>query len=162
MNTIINHLKTNVYNKIGFSLSELEMETESKEYEACRYQLNALRVISRAAKITPTKTGQFVTFWKRKENGPIEPYDEKDVFDYLVVNVQSANQMGQFVFPKNVLREKGILTTDKKEGKRAFRVYPKWDKVNSKQAEKTQNWQVAYFYEIDVAMNLQTVLKLFK
>lgn len=161
MNTTLNNLKTIIYDQICFSFSALEMEVESKEYEACRYQLNDFQIISRTAKITPTKAGQFVTFWKRHKNGPIEPFQENDKFDFLLVNVSTTNHVGQFVFPKNILIQKGILTTDKKEGKRAFRVYPKWDVVSSKQAEKTQNWQVKYFYEIDSKINLETVLKLF-
>ncbi|MEQ8907039.1 MepB family protein [Ekhidna sp.] len=42
-----------------------------------------------------------------------------------------------------------MLSTDKKEGKRAFRVYPNWDAVKSKQAERTQKWELNYFYQIN-------------
>jgi hypothetical protein len=35
-----------------------------------------------------------------------------------------------------------------KGGKRAIRVYPPWDKAESRQAEKTQKWQLEYFVEI--------------
>jgi len=53
------------------------------------------------------------------------------------------------VFPKSELINKGIITTNKKDGKRGFRVYPKWNKTTNKQAEKTQKWQLNYFYEIN-------------
>ena len=41
-----------------------------------------------------------------------------------------------------------IVSTDLMEGKRAIRVYPPWDKVTSKQAQKTQEWQLDYFLDI--------------
>ena len=99
----------------------------------------------RRAKITPTKTGQFVTLWKRTKNGPIQPFDSNDEIDLVVIDTPSANRLGQFVFPKGVLLEKGVLSNDRKEGKRGFRVYPPWDIATSKQAQKTQSWQLKYF-----------------
>ena len=105
--------------------------------------------MSRNAKITPTKIGQFVTLWKRLNNGPIQPFDVSDSFDFVIINVRSENQIGQFIFPKKVLIEKDVFTTPSKEGKRAIRVYPLWDKPLSKQALKTQQWQLDYFLAID-------------
>ena len=52
-----------------------------------------------------------------------------------------------FVFPKSVLIAKEIVS-DKKEGKRAIRIYSPWDITMSKQAQKTQKWQLDYFLEI--------------
>ena len=43
---------------------------------------------------------------------------------------------------------KSILSKPGKEGKRGFRVYPDWDKVENKQAEKTQKWQLEFFLEL--------------
>jgi hypothetical protein len=43
------------------------------------------------------------------------------------------------------LFEKRIITKDQIQGKRGVRVYPPWDKVSNKQAEKTQDWQIKYF-----------------
>ena len=63
--------------------------------------------------------------------------------------MRSENQIGQFIFPKKVLIEKDVFTTPSKEGKRAIRVYPLWDKPLSKQALKTQQWQLDYFLAID-------------
>ncbi len=40
---------------------------------------------------------------------------------------------------------KGIISLSKQGGKRAMRVYPPWDKPESKQAAKTQVWQVCIF-----------------
>jgi TonB-dependent SusC/RagA subfamily outer membrane receptor len=58
------------------------------------------------------------------------------------------NNFGQFIFPKSVLADKGIITRKGKEGKRGIRVYPPWDKTTNKQAEKTQTWQTKYFLTI--------------
>ncbi len=52
------------------------------------------------------------------------------------------------MFSKQILSKKQILTTNQKEGKRGFRVYPKWAKTESKQAEETQVWQTKYFVDL--------------
>jgi hypothetical protein len=82
-----------------------------------------------------------VTFWKRTGNGPIEPFNESDQIDFYTVTMRSENKLGQFVFPKSLLIKKGIISTRKKEGKRAFRIYPNWYVAKNKQAERTQKWQ---------------------
>lgn len=161
MDKNLKQIKTEIYDKCSLEISDFEIETESKEYDACRFQLNGLNILSRNAKITPKKVGQFVTFWKRNGNGQIEPFDENDQIDFYVVNVRTENQFGQFVFPKSVLIKKGIISTEKKEGKRAFRVYPNWDSVKSKQAEQTQKWQLNYFYQINSSTDLQKVNELY-
>lgn len=158
----IDAIKTIIYDKINFQISNFKTEVESQEYDACRFELNGRNIISRKAKITPKKVGQFVTFWKRNGNGPIEPFDETNAFDFYIVNVKTENHFGQFVFPKTILMQKGIISTDKKEGKRAFRVYPNWDITTSKQAKRTQKWQLDYFYEINDSTDLTQVIRLYK
>ena len=162
MNNNLNQIKTDVYDKCSFEISHFENEPESKEYDACRFKLNGLNIICRSSKITPKKIGQFVTFWKRNGNGPIAPLDENDRFDFYVVNVRTENEFGQFVFPKNELIKKGIISTDKKEGKRAFRVYPNWDIAKNKTAERTQKWQKNYFYKINNFTDFEKVRELYK
>lgn len=142
-------IKDRIYKPLGFELTNLTLEKESQEYGACTFQLNGLQIVSRNAKVTPTKIGQFVTLWKRLNNGPIQPFDASDNIDFVVVNVRSENHIGQFIFPKKVLLEKGIFSTPSKEGKRAIRVYPSWDKPINKQAIKTQQWQLDYFLSIN-------------
>lgn len=161
MDTNLNIIKTVVYDKCELKLSDFKIEPESKEYDACRFKLNGLNIVSRNAKITSKKIGQFVTFWKRNRNGPIEPLNETDQIDFYVVNVQTKNQFGQFVFPKSVLIKKGIISTKNKEGKRAFRVYPIWNKTENKQAKGTQKWQLNYFYEIGKSTDLKKVNTLY-
>lgn len=154
-------VKTEVYDKCAFEISDFRIEQESKDYEACQFNLNGRRIISRTAKITPKKDGQFVTFWKRNGTGPIEPFGVTDQIDFFVVNVRSENKFGQFVFPKSVLINKGIISTPRREGKRAFRVYPSWDATDSTQAERRQLWQQGFFYEINDEMELTKIVELY-
>ena len=149
---------TNIYEKCGFKISDFQIEKESKEYAACRYTLNGFNIISRDAKITPKKGGQFVTFWKR--NGTIEPFCEADAIDFLVINVYLESLFGQFVFPRTVLLQKGIISTKLKEGKRAFRVYPSWYTQLNKLATETRKWQLEYFFEFDNETNIHKYKKL--
>lgn len=155
-------MKSAVYDQCNFEILGFQFETESQEYDACQFELNNKKVISRNAKITPKKTGQFVTFWKRKKNGPIEPFHEKDQIDFYTITVRHEDEFGQFVFPKSILIKKGIISTEKKEGKRGFRVYPPWDISINKQAQRTQKWQLEYFYEINSSTDLKRVVELFQ
>jgi hypothetical protein len=136
-------------------------EAESQEYGACTFEMGNKTIKFRVAKITPTKIGQFVTFWKRIGCGPIMPYNMNDSFDLLVVSVRNAQHFGQFVFPKDMLWQKGFVSKDEKDGKRAMRVYPPWDITNSLQAKKTQAWQLLYFFEIQPNIDNTRIKKLF-
>ena len=137
-----------IFDVCGVRYSQPVLEAESLEYLACRFKINGRAVLYRQGKITPTKNGQFVTLWKRLGKNPIQPYDSADDIDLVIVTVKTAKHFGQFVFPKAVLVKQGVFSVRGKGGKRAIRVYPPWDKVESKQAEKTQNWQLNYFAEI--------------
>ncbi|MDQ7918390.1 MepB family protein [Mesonia sp. MT50] len=162
MNKNLSQIKKEVYEVCGLEIINFELEPESKEYDASRFKLNGKKVLCRSAKLTPKKVGQFVTFWKRNEGGTIAPFEVSDLIDFYVVNVRTENKFGQFVFPKSVLVKRGIISTPKKEGKRAFRVYPIWDLVLSKQAKRTQQWQLEYFYEIKTSTNFNKVTELYK
>ena len=161
MNKNLLKIDASVYAKSAFVLSNYCCEKEGAEYDACSFKLNTLIIFSRSAKITPTKTGQFVTFWTRDYLGKTTPYNELDVFDYLVVNTATLGKLGQFVFPKEVLIQKGIIASKIAAGKRGFRVYPSWDKPTNKTAEKTQKWQLDYFYEITQNIDFLKVKKLY-
>jgi len=162
MDNNLNQIKVEVYEKCGLEMSNFQTETESKAYDACRFELNGKKITSRNSKITPKKVGQFVTFWKRNDNGIITPMEETEQIDFYVVNVRTEKEFGQFVFPKSVLIKKGILSTVNKEGKRAFRVYPNWDIAKNKQAEQTQKWQLNYFYEVNHSIDFKKVAELYK
>ncbi|MCA0430457.1 MAG: MepB family protein [Bacteroidetes bacterium] len=148
---IINEL---VYNKCGFNLTNLILNKESVEYEACSFKLNEKVIQYRVSKITPTKTGQFVAIWKRNKNGLTEPFNDLDDFDFIIITSKSENNFGQFIFPKSILVEKCIITKKGKEGKRGIRVYPPWDITTNKQAIKTQNWQIKYFLDFSIKNKL--------
>ena len=145
-----------LFKPLGFAIENLRAEKESADYAAAEFTLNGNFIKYRQAKITPTKIGQFVTFWKRIGKGPIMPYQSDDLFDFLIVNVRDENRLGLFVFPKKVLCDKGIVSTNEKEGKRAMRIYPSWDKTDSPQAIKTQKWQLEWF--IDFSENVDVDL----
>ncbi len=162
MNILLDHINQEVYNKLKLKLTHFHSEIESKEYDASNFSLSGKKVVYRTAKITPKKIGQFVTFWKRSNNGPIEPFHEKDNFDFFVVTVTLNDRLGQFVFPKAVLLKKGIVSTISKEGKRAFRVYPIWDTTSSNQAMRTQKWQLDFFYELNKETDFNYIYKLFE
>ena len=137
-----------IYDPLGWKCENIKEDSESKEYGACSFVMNGKKIIFRIGKITPTKVGQFVTFWKRIGKSPIMPYDVSDNFDFLVVSVCDKNRYGQFVFPKDVLYEKGIVSKNSLGGKRAMRIYPIWDVADNVQAKRTQAWQMKYFFEI--------------
>jgi hypothetical protein len=152
------------FDNCNFEFTQPILEAESSEYGACTFGLNNLNILFRTAKITPTKTGQFVTLWKRINQGPIQPFDSIDPINLFIVSTQKDNNFGLFIFPKSILITKEIVS-DKKEGKRAIRVYPSWDITTSKQAQKTQKWQLDYFLEIqennlfDIALANQLILQ---
>jgi hypothetical protein len=156
------HVYESVYRPHGFECDTIIAAPESKEYDACSFILNNKRVQFRVAKITPTKKGQFVTFWKRIGSGPIVPFDLADPVDLFVVAIKYGDREGQFVFPKQILWQQGFVSKDGVGGKRAMRVYPPWDVVDSQQAHKTQAWQVQYFVEVAPVMDKDRLQELFR
>jgi len=137
-----------VYDVCDLELSDLKQNLESAEYAACSFKLNGKTIQYRVSKITPTKTGQFVTIWKRNKDGITASFDVSDDLDLIIITSKSGANIGQFIFPKTVLAEKGIITRNGKQGKRGIRVYPPWDIATNKQAKQTQSWQTKYFLPI--------------
>jgi len=142
------HLKMLVFDSCNLHCSVPIIEKESAAYGACHFKLDSLNIRFRVAKITPTKIGQFVTLWKRSKDGITEPFNTNDEIDYFIITAKSAEQFGFFIFPKRVLINHFIISSNGINGKRGIRVYPSWDRVNSKQAQKTQDWQVQYFINL--------------
>lgn len=145
INNHLNVLKEFVFDECGFNFSNFKENPESKEYNACSFELDGMHIQYRVSKITPTKTGQFVTIWKRNTSGITEPFDFSDELDFVIITSSRCDNVGLFIFPKNVLAENGIITKNGKSGKRGIRVYPPWDVTTNKQASKTQRWQTNYF-----------------
>lgn len=137
-----------IYKPLNFCCSAMVCEPESSAYGACAFKLNTSNIRFRVAKITPTKTGQFVTLWKRVGKRPIEPFDELDAIDFFVICVRDKNNFGHFVFPNSVLVKQNIVSKNGQGGKRGVRIYPPWYRVLNSQAKKTQEWQLDYFLDM--------------
>lgn len=120
-------------------------EEQNGEYGGMLIKSKGIEYRIRIGKKTAKKVGQFITIWEKDENGKNTAYAYNDFPEYLVVFCQQADFLGKFVFPKNVLLEKGVLKTETEKGKMALRIYPRWEVPTSKQAQKTQNWQLVYF-----------------
>lgn len=128
-------------------VKDLTEEKYNQDYEALTFSFKEETYQSRLAKKTPTKAGYFVTCWTKDENNCNQPYSKEAFADCLMIIVIDEELSGYFLFPRELLVEKGILTTFEHKGKMAFRVYPKWCNQLNKRAEQTQKWQCKYFFE---------------
>lgn len=155
---IVKNAQRNMYAKCGLKIENFYPEEESSEYCAHTFTLQDKNILFRIAKKTPTKTGWFVTIWKRVDN-IIAPYDEHDPVDFVVVSILDNDKIGQFIFPKTALLKNKIFITNDKEGKRAIRVYTPWDEATSTQAGKTQKWQNQFFVDLR-SLNNESALKI--
>ena len=126
---------------------ELQYEKQNTDYEGMSFQLQQQSFRSRLAKKTPTKTGYFVVFWEKDESGTNQAFYYQDSPDYLLVFVIDGGREGVFTFPKELLRQQGILQTDSQKGKMGIRVYPSWVTDLNPSAKKTQDWQTLHFTE---------------
>ncbi|MFF2008725.1 MepB family protein [Streptomyces sp. NPDC058195] len=140
--------KALVYDPSGFACSLPVPEPESAAYAACSFTLDDRSVRFRVARTTPAKAGQFVTVWQRSQEGPIRPFAAEDGVDLFVISSRGDDGFGQFVFPREVLCGRGIVSRDGSGGKRGFRVYPPWVTTTSRQARSTQAWQVNHFFSL--------------
>ncbi|MDI0003531.1 MepB family protein [Staphylococcus aureus] len=128
-------------------VKDLTEEKYNQDYEALTFSFKEETYQSRLAKKTPTKAGYFVTCWTKDEDNYNRPYKIEEFADYLIVAVIDDELNGYFLIPRELLVEKGILTTFEHKGKMAFRVYPKWCNQLNKTAGQTQKWQCKYFFE---------------
>ena len=137
----------NISNQRSKEVAEFKLDLEANAYNGCRYKILEFKFIQRSSKLTPKKIGQFVTLWKRDKNNMTTPIESKDGIDYVIITCAKGDLVGKFLFPVQVLLEKGIIRKkgSKESGKRGFRVYPDWDRPVSKQAIKTQLWQKEFF-----------------
>ncbi|CFO17471.1 mepB family protein [Staphylococcus aureus] len=126
-------------------VKDLTEEKYNQDYEALTFSFKEETYQSRLAKKTPTKAGYFVACWTKDENNCNQSYSKEAFADYLMIIVIDEELSGYFLFPRELLVEKGILTTFEHKGKMAFRVYPKWCNQLNKTAGQTQKWQCKYF-----------------
>jgi hypothetical protein len=150
-----------LYAPLGLILHHYAVQKESAEYSAASFKLNQHNVLFRQAKITPTKAGLFVTIWKRNSAGITAPYDMQDPIDFFVIGITENDQIGLFIFPKQILNQHGYVSENGVGGKRAIRVYPPWAHNLNSQAAKTQLWQAPFFFEIS-QHNTATIERLAK
>ncbi|SDD83576.1 MepB family protein [Niabella drilacis] len=134
----------------GLVISAMAEDPEYPARSGCSFRLSGRNIKFREAKITPKKTGQFVTLWKRNQKGQTEPFNVMDDFDFYMIATRQEHRFGFFLFPRHILAETQILTTGDKEGKRGFRVYADWDIAPNRQAERTKTWQTRYFTDLTV------------
>lgn len=126
-------------------VKDLTEEKYNQDYEALTFSFKEETYQSRLAKKTPTKSGYFVTCWTKDEDNYNRPYKIEEFADYLIVAVIDDELNGYFLFPRELLVEKGILASSKYQGKMAFRVYPKWCNQLNKTAGQTQSGNVNIF-----------------
>ena len=155
----VKNAQSNLYAACDLKIENFVPEQESSEYYAHSYCLKAKNIRFRIAKKTPTKTGWFVTLWKRGTDNIIAPYDESDPIDFVVIAILDRNKIGEFIFPKSILLKKNIFSTNNKGGKRATRVYSPLNEAKSAQAFKTQKWQNQYFVDL-TSKNPESIAKI--
>lgn len=151
------------FKKLNLIISDITKDLECDEYFGYNFKLDQFNIKFRKAKVTPKKIGQFVTLWKRNpETKETEPFQYNDDFDFYIIYTEHENHQGFFLFSKKALIQHQILTTESKEGKRGFRVYPDWDIAENKQAIKTQNWQQKSFINLSENSYLEKLQHIFK
>lgn len=160
MSEILDRITHSVFGKLNLKLSDIEVDLECEAYSGLNFRLNDRMVKFRKAKVTPKKSGLFVTLWKRNAKRQTEPFSISEPVDFYIIATEKDQNRGFFLFPEAILAEKGILTVNGKEGKRGFRVYPVWDFPENKQAEKTKNWQNSFF--IDLSSNEEAGIEKFR
>ena len=136
-------------------------EKWNKEYEALDLGINHIKCKSRLAKKTNKKQGYFVTLWTKDSMSVNQPFEYANFPEKLIVNVIDKDKLGQFIFPKDELLKREILSNHFKKGKMAFRVYPSWVTHLNSTALKTQAWQSKYFIDLTENIDKQTILRLY-
>lgn len=146
---VLAYLDEKVYKPNQLKLESIREEKQNSKYGAGTFKLASRTVRFRVAKKTPTKNGQFVAFWEKDKNNKNQPFSYEETPELLViVTSMREDNFGQFVFPKEILLKHNILESSSTKGKMGIRVYPSWDKPTSKQAIKTQAWQLPYFIDM--------------
>ncbi len=153
----LNYVNKMIYEPNDLTVKSVQEEKQNSKYGAGTFRLSSRTVRFRVANITSTKVGQFVAFWEKDENNKNQPFTYEEAPDLLVITTFKDNsKFGQFIFPKEVLFKQDILRSSSTKGKMAIRVYSSWDKPTSKQAMKTQKWQLPYFVDMSNPSKLPT------
>ncbi|MBO0423286.1 MepB family protein [Enterococcus plantarum] len=124
----------------------LNYEEQNSEYNGMIIESSSnVKVRCRKAKKTPKKEGYFVAFWEKDKQSKNQPFDFENSPEILAISVVDGDQVGVFVFPKQICVDKGIYSTKRKTGKMAMRFYPTWCLNLNATAVRTQKWQLDYF-----------------
>ena len=159
-NKSLSYVCKKIYEPAGFVVQSMEEEKQNEKYGAGIFRLSATSIRFRVAKITPNKIGQFVAIWEKDDNNKNQPFSFDESPDFLVVTTFNNDEhFGQFIFPKTLLLEKGIVSGKHSKGKMGIRVYPDWDQPNNEQALNTKKWQEQYFVNFSEA-NDKTISRL--
>ncbi|MHD0396437.1 MepB family protein [Staphylococcus simulans] len=136
-------------------------ENWNEEYGAHDCVINNQKFKARLAKKTPKKSGYFLALWKKNNSNKNIPFEEVDIENKLIINIQDGNKVGQFILPKEILAEKGIIQSKQHKGKMAFRIYPTWETGLNKTAQKSQKWQTQYFADLSKDIDKEALYRLY-
>ncbi|RTK94100.1 MAG: MepB protein [Neisseriaceae bacterium] len=143
-------------NSIANIDSETVLQSNTNiDYFAHDFVFNNLLCEFRVAKITPKKFGGFVALWKKSSLNKNLPYDSND-FNLNIIYIEEFENSGVFVFPSDIMRKHGLISSNSVGGKLGFRVHPDWVSLESKIALKAQLWQSKYFinFNNDLAVSI--------
>ena len=98
-NEILTSTLAKIYDLLPYEISNLNIDLEGTEYDACQFELDRKQVICRRSKITPKKLGQFVTFWKRDKKGITAPFHGIRPFRLLRDKCKNRDSFRSVCFP---------------------------------------------------------------
>lgn len=157
----IDYISKLIYQISQSSLENIMLEEQNKDYEGAVFSIDKHSFRSRKGKRTPKKQGYFVVFWEKDALDNNKAYDFVCAPDKLIITIFDEDKRGQFIFPKEVLAEKNILSTENKQGKMALRVYPDWLTSLNKIASMSQKWQLPYFINLSESYDSQLLKQLY-
>lgn len=155
-------LKEKFYDRNNLEILNFNPNLGYKSSLASSFVINDFIIEHRVAKITPKKIGQFVSIWKRDAYGKTAPFSINDSLDFLIISLKEKDKMGQFIFPRKILIEEGIIESKDKKGKMGIRVYPPWVKPENNQAIKSQKWQILFFYDFNNEKSIRDLKNIFE
>ena len=142
-------------------IKKVHEESQNSEYEGLIVTINGQSYRSRLAKLTPKKVGYFVAFWGKDANHQNQAFDMTNTPDKLIISIIDGDLKGQFVFPKSLLMQQGVLSHEHAKGKMAMRVYPTWLEHLNATASQTQKWQGNYFIDLSSEVDYNRVSQLY-
>lgn len=145
----------------NFTYDKFRIDKFNSDYEGFTFEINKTSFKSRLARKTQKKKGYFVSFWCKNEHNENIPLDYTTIENKLIINIIDDGKLGQFIFPKDILKDKNIVKSDKSEGKMAMRVYPSWISDLNTTAKSAQSWQVKYFVNLTNDFNRDNLYSLY-